>query len=240
MRVTKIMNLIILLSIPGFIFAGTGPRAKVDKDSHDYGRIMYGETVTEEFVITNTGDETLVIEKIKSSCDCTRALKGSSEVPPNGKTKIVAAFDTTGLKPGRTKREIIVHTNDPQNPAIKLTLLADVVREIIVDPPTLALRLPEEAAGALFSLKVTNLSDKPCSIKGLQVPEGEVEASMSPQQSVIEPRRTQELAITVRLPHDPQRNYYLGRMVLLTDHARESEIDVRFLIHRQKEHDNKK
>jgi hypothetical protein len=235
MGLMKVSKLLIVMVLPVLVFAGTGPRASFDKDGHDYGRVMYGETVTEEFILTNTGDETLVIEKIKSSCDCTRAVKGSSEIPPNGNTKIVAAFDTTGLKPGRTKREIIVQTNDPQTPLTKLTLLAEVVRELTVDPPSLALRLPEEAAGATFSLKIKNLADKPCTVKGLQVPEGEIEAGMQPQVLVVEPHATEELNITVKLPNEPDRNYYMGRMVLLTDHARESAIDVRFLIHREKE-----
>ncbi|MEJ2717374.1 MAG: DUF1573 domain-containing protein [Deltaproteobacteria bacterium] len=89
MRPTKAGLLVVLLILPLMVYAATGPRISFDKETHDYGDVQYGDTVTEEFDFTNTGDKTLVIDKLRATCGCTKAIKGSSEVPPGGKSSIV-------------------------------------------------------------------------------------------------------------------------------------------------------
>lgn len=230
MRMRSLIALIVLASLPLMAAAAEGPRISFDKYRHDYGKVLSGDTVTEEFTFTNTGDETLIIEKLRSSCGCTKAVKGSREVPPNGKSKIVAAFDTTGLRPGRKSKTIFVHTNDPKNRLVKLTLLADVVREVHVDPPSLAKQLPKFVDQVDFPMKIRNSSKKVCKIKGVKVPKNGLRAYVNPATVVVEPGATVPFDLVLRLKKQPDRHYYMGKLLLVIDHPKEPEIEVRYLI----------
>ena len=230
MRIRSLITFLLLVSLSSVAVAGEGPRISFEKYAHDYGRVLSGNTVTEEFSFTNTGDETLIIEKLRSSCGCTKAVKGSREVPPNGKSTIVAAFDTTGLRPGRKSKTIYVHTNDPKNKIVKLKLLADVVREIHVDPPTLAKQLPKFVDHVEFPMKIRNSSKKACKIIGVKVPPDGVTASIKPGNIVVEPGATVPFDLVLNLKKESGRHYYMGKLLLVIDHEREPEIEVRYLI----------
>ena len=210
MRIRSLITFLLLVSLSSVAVAGEGPRISFEKYAHDYGRVLSGNTVTEEFSFTNTGDETLIIEKLRSSCGCTKAVKGSREVPPNGKSTIVAAFDTTGLRPGRKSKTIYVHTNDPKNKIVKLKLLADVVREIHVDPPTLAKQLPKFVDHVEFPMKIRNSSKKACKIIGVKVPPDGVTASIKPGNIVVEPGATVPFDLVLNLKKESGRHLLYG------------------------------
>ncbi|HMK36861.1 MAG TPA: DUF1573 domain-containing protein [Desulfomonilaceae bacterium] len=229
MRILRmVLFLILTVTVPSV--AAHGPNISFDKEEHDYGKVSYGDTVTDEFVLTNTGDQTLVIDKLESSCGCTKAVKGSSEVPPNGHTKIVAEFDTTGLKAGKKQKTVSVYSNDPQRPVVKLTLLADVVRDVNVEPPTLATTLGQYSETVSFPLKITNSSDKPVTVQKLMNLPGTAPGVLQPGRIVVAPHSTVPFHIVVGLKEEPGRLYWVGRYHLLTDHPREKEIDIRYLV----------
>ncbi|MFT6678754.1 MAG: hypothetical protein ACJAZG_001427, partial [Granulosicoccus sp.] len=48
-----------------------GPQISLDKDVHDYGEIEKGGEPYCEFLITNDGNEPLIISNAKGSCGCT-------------------------------------------------------------------------------------------------------------------------------------------------------------------------
>ncbi|MDQ7781348.1 MAG: DUF1573 domain-containing protein [Desulfomonilaceae bacterium] len=219
---------LIILSVSGFAVAG--PKISFEKESHDYGRVLSGETVTEEFTLTNIGDETLIVEKLRSSCGCTKAVKGSREVPPNGKTKIVAAFDTTGFSPGRKIQTVYVHTNDPNTPVAKLKLLADIVREITVEPSSIAKQLPAFVDTVTIPMKIGNSSKKPCTVKGVKFPKDGLSARLKPASIVVDPDSTVPFELEMNLTKEPGRHYYMGKLLLVIDHPREPEIEIRYLI----------
>lgn len=201
-----------------------------DSETHDFGKVLYGETVKHAFIVTNVGDQTLRIEKIQATCGCTRTIKGDSEIPPRGKTTIEAEFDTTGLRPGRKEKSIYVHSNDPVRPMVRLSLLADLVRDINVEPPSLARQLSKLENKVAFRMKLENFSDKPYSITGIKSPAGSLSASLEPQVVRAAPGSTTSFKLVLNLGGDQDRFYYMGRLLLETDHPREHEIELRYLI----------
>jgi hypothetical protein len=50
-----------------------GPKISTQQASYDFGSIPAGEKVSHDFIIYNTGDDTLVINDVRASCGCTAA-----------------------------------------------------------------------------------------------------------------------------------------------------------------------
>jgi hypothetical protein len=230
MPVRRMMVLLVLLTLSAVTAAWSGPKIIFDKKTHDYGKVRYGDKVTEEFTFSNAGDETLIIEQLRATCGCTKAIQGSREIPRNGKSKIVAEFDTSDLRPGMKKKSIFVHSNDPDSPVVKLVLLADVVRDVNLSPPSLAKKLSEFVDTVTFPVKITNSSDKAVSVTGLHSSAPDVKAALEPQTFTVESKGTAHFEVKVKLEKEPGRSFYMGRLQISTNHPRENEIELGYLI----------
>jgi hypothetical protein len=234
MRLLAIALLTCFLICPYGSFAAAGPRISFEKETHDYGKVFYGDSVTYEFVVINTGDNTLIIQRLEPSCGCVETVKGSTEIAPKGTSKIAVAFDTKGLKPGRKKQTVHVYSNDPTKPSTKITLYADVVREIVVDPLSLNKKLKNGVKKVSFPLKITNTSSKICTVTGIRSQGNDPKAELMPSTIVLEPRAIVPFSIEIELPSKSDRHIYMGRLTLLTDHPREKEIEISYLIQSDK------
>lgn len=212
--------------------AKTGGKITFDATSHDFGKVLYGDKVTYVFVVTNSGDETLTISKVAVTCGCTRVLKWSEEIAPKSKGEIVIEFDTEGQRSGKKEQHAYVHSSDPTSPenGFKLTLLGDVVRELEVDPPTFARKLQKFEETLTVPFKITNSSDTPRAITGIRSTEGRVAANLEPEKLTVPPNTTVPFNMILHLKQNRQQPLYLGKILLETDHPREKQIDVRFLI----------
>lgn len=218
------------LLIPALAMAGQGPRIVFDRIVHDYGKIRYGETVTEDFTFTNVGDETLVIEKLRTSCGCTTTNKGSTKIPPGGKSTITVAFDTVGLRAGVKKQTVDVHSNDPKTPVLQLTVRAEVVRDLTVDPPTVAKELSGFTDTVSFPVQVNNNSNEDVTVKGVKSQTEGVMALLQPEQVVARAGARTSFTLVLKPQKEAERHYYLGKVSLLTDHPRETEAEIRYLL----------
>lgn len=91
---------------------------------YDFGKVKEGDTVKHVFKVKNTGEEPLMIFKVKGSCDCMAAFYSEEPIMPNKEGEIHAYFKTIGRK-GPQKRTLNVQTNT--EPAeIELTLSGDI------------------------------------------------------------------------------------------------------------------
>lgn len=137
-------------STPSEITASQNAKVSVDQKAFDWGKInMQNGNVNKTFVIKNTGTETLKLNKVKTSCHCTKAqiiINGTAspsfgmntvspwvgEVAPGSETQLNVVFDPAyhgvgGLGP--VTRYVSVQTNDASNPNLEFTLTANVVKE---------------------------------------------------------------------------------------------------------------
>ncbi len=229
MRIGCIVGLLLTLTLVAG-FAAAGPKITFDKESHHYGKVLYGDTVTEEFPFTNTGNGTLIIEDLKSSCGCTKAVKGSREIPPKGTSKIIAAFDTNGLRAGAKLKTIFVHSNDSQRPVVKLIIRADVVKELNVEPPSIAKQLKGFTEEISVPMKLINSSAKAYKVTGFQGDPVGLTVRMKPASFEVPPESTVPFTVTLVPGKSPSQVYYMGKFQLLTNHPKEAEMEVRYLI----------
>ncbi len=83
--------------------------------SHDFGKIMEGDTFEHEFKFYNASQIPVVISNVKASCGCTKTTYPKEPILPGENGTIGVTFDSKG-KLGRQKPFMSVVTNG--NPSI--------------------------------------------------------------------------------------------------------------------------
>jgi hypothetical protein len=102
------------------------PRLIIEKPEHDFGEIAQGRSVTNKFVISNTGKTDLNIRQTKASCGCTASKPEKSTLKPGESSTIKVTFDSEG-RSGEQSKTIFVFSNDPVNPTQKMVINCIVV-----------------------------------------------------------------------------------------------------------------
>lgn len=76
-----------------------GPVISVDKEVHDYGTIDQGGNGKCVFVVTNTGNQPLIISLCKGSCGCTVPACPKEPIAPGASAEITVQYDTKRVGP---------------------------------------------------------------------------------------------------------------------------------------------
>jgi hypothetical protein len=106
--------------------SGTGQsKIKFKETAWNFGKVKQGEVLSHEFVFTNEGDATLVIQKVSTSCGCTAALVSADKIPPGKEGRIEIKFDTRGYG-GPVNKLVYVDSNDPGESHRQLEVAADI------------------------------------------------------------------------------------------------------------------
>ncbi len=103
-----------------------GPVAKLDKMSIDFGNIEKGIPKTADFILTNDGNEPLIIASAVASCGCTN-LKYDKEPILPGKTSTISAT-YNAVAPGPFMKSITLKTN-AGDPSVVLQIKGTVVEK---------------------------------------------------------------------------------------------------------------
>jgi hypothetical protein len=96
-------------------------QVQFSQTKYDFGKVKEGDTVRHVFRLKNTGQEPLMIFKVKGSCDCLAAFYSEKPILPDQEGEIQAFFKTIGRK-GHQSRTLYVQTNtDPSETVLTLT-----------------------------------------------------------------------------------------------------------------------
>lgn len=76
----------------------------------EYGSIMQGDVIVEDFEFKNTGNKDLYILETKTSCGCTVPSYSDKAIKPGEKGVITVKFDSDG-KSNLQEKKIKVYTN---------------------------------------------------------------------------------------------------------------------------------
>ncbi len=93
---------------------GTGPMIQVDKEVHDYGTLPQGANGECTFVVTNIGDQPLILTNCKGSCGCTVPKCDTEPIKPGGKSTITVRYDTKRVGP--INKSVTVSSNATNTP----------------------------------------------------------------------------------------------------------------------------
>ncbi len=109
------------------LLAQAQPKADFDKTLHEFGPILWKKPVTVNYVITNKGDQPLVISNVTVSCGCT-VVDWTKEPILSGKSgTIKATFDAKML--GHFRKSVGVYCNASPKP-IYLIMQGEVATSI--------------------------------------------------------------------------------------------------------------
>ena len=110
----------------------SGPQLVFVTRRHDFGQIWDVDVQSCSFSFVNRGDMELVIEQVKPGCGCTTTtLRETRFLPGEGDT-IEVSFAPQGT--GRQAKRITVLSNTVDQPVQVLTLIADIMPFITIEP----------------------------------------------------------------------------------------------------------
>lgn len=85
----------------------------VDRMEHDFGKIPDTAPVETSFVITNDGDEPLLITNAQGSCGCTVPEYPKDPIPPGESRDMKVSFNPTGKEGVNNKTVTITANTEP-------------------------------------------------------------------------------------------------------------------------------
>ncbi|WP_299247688.1 DUF1573 domain-containing protein [uncultured Cytophaga sp.] len=123
--------LILAFVFTSVFYSNAQADVKFKELAHDFGHVQAGtDTLWYGFSFTNTGNEPLQINDVKTSCDCTLAEWPKNAIQP-GRTAIIRGGFKIVDKSGSFQKNIIIITNT--SPA---TTILSIKGEIIEDGNT--------------------------------------------------------------------------------------------------------
>lgn len=148
--------------LPLSVFA-EGPKLDIPNTEFHFGSIFQGEKVEHAFSFRNTGDEPLLIEKVKSSCGCTAALVSEKELAPGAEGEVRATFDSTRFS-GNVVKTVYLYSNDPVRNLVQFHIRGEVKQEIELSTRSLTIG-PVPAGGRVTAqVSLTNKSEAPLTV----------------------------------------------------------------------------
>jgi rhodanese-related sulfurtransferase len=104
-----------------------GPRLEVVEEPWDFGEISEGDKEEKTFYIKNSGDETLVLDKVRSCCGYMVMDVLTWELEPGTKSGIKLISDTSRKDPGKDEKKITIISNDQSSPEIKIPVFSTII-----------------------------------------------------------------------------------------------------------------
>jgi len=116
------------------------PKIQFETNFFDFGKTTAVETLSGTFKFKNVGDGVLKVDPPQASCECTEPKVVPDTLAPgeSGEVRFTVKLD----RPLNGQRMIMVHSNDPKNPNVPLTLQLDYTPLYEFSPKTLVLILP--------------------------------------------------------------------------------------------------
>ncbi|MGE5341657.1 MAG: DUF1573 domain-containing protein [Candidatus Omnitrophota bacterium] len=115
----RLLILVLISCLSVSVFAKI--EMKFEKTIVDFGEAVSDQVMTIEFKFENTGDETLTIGNISTSCGCTLATLEKKVYNPGEKGTLQVKFDPKTIN-GPVTRAITVNSNDSANPSLHLEI----------------------------------------------------------------------------------------------------------------------
>ncbi|MBU2222371.1 MAG: DUF1573 domain-containing protein [Candidatus Omnitrophota bacterium] len=130
-RIFAVLILVLLsLTSPNCFAAGnnlTGEAALDELYIWDFGTVKQGVELKHDFNLTNDSGKVLNIKNVNTSCGCTGSKADKNKLQAGESTRIEVIFKTKGYS-GAIQQFVYVNTDNPDNPILRFTIKAEVVK----------------------------------------------------------------------------------------------------------------
>lgn len=113
--------------------AANGPRIAFANPVFEFGTINAGKTFEHRYWFTNTGDQTLEITNVHSTCGCTTLDGWPRKLEAGESGAIGIKFNSTKVV-GNVQKAVVVYSTDTLHPITELTVKGRVGRPIEFNP----------------------------------------------------------------------------------------------------------
>jgi hypothetical protein len=126
----------------------SGPRIQFNTENYDFGKVLAGDTVKYSFIVTNSGDDTLEVRDVRTTCACAVVSEDAGEagpakrgwtphkVPPGQTCRIHVEITTDHSAALPIAKLVTVASNDKTRPSVNLQIHGQVWLPIEVSPAT--------------------------------------------------------------------------------------------------------
>jgi hypothetical protein len=187
--------------------AWAAPAVSVPQPDHDFGTIYQGEQVRHTFMFSNSGKDTLVVEKVSSSCGCTAALASAKTLAPGASSEVQATFDSTRFR-GEISKTVYLYTNDPAQPVVQMHLKGNVQEELTIDPQQVQFGTVSSKRTVKSTVNLINQGKREVSLAGLETTTPELTARFSAEVIPAGGKVAVELTLTPK-PGQPRFSGYV-------------------------------
>lgn len=198
-RFVMVFFMAMALAVMAAFQAHAAAKISVTPESHDFGVIESGDTVTVRFAVVNEGDVELVIKDINTSCGCTAVITSAKNIVPGGRAEVEAVFDSAGHT-GKVSKTVTIVSNDPQQPRKDLTITGTVTDkaggELIVTPHSLNTGNMAPGASKLYMYELHNGGVADLTISQIETTQGVSVQITVPY--VINPGETKDIRFALR------------------------------------------
>lgn len=97
-----------------------GPQISFNEVEKDFGMILHGERVFHRFNFINTGNETLIVTGVSSSCGCTVADYSKSPIQPGADGYVEVTFDSQNRQGFQEKTVTVLSNCEPNRTELKI------------------------------------------------------------------------------------------------------------------------
>lgn len=130
------------------------PQIEFGIQEYHFGRIDDITARTCQFDFKNAGEGILVISNVKKTCGCTEVKLEKNEYLPGETGTIQMTFHGKDMR-GKQHKQILVESNDPDNPAIPLKFTAEVIPAVDIQPQIVRIGLVPYKKGVFEDATIT-------------------------------------------------------------------------------------
>lgn len=113
------------------------PRIQFAEYLYDFGESHQKTEISCDYFYQNVGNAPLVVERVKSSCECITSFAEAQSLMPGDKEKLKISYNPS--RGGFQTQEIEVYSNDPRRPVTVLTVMGFIKAAPQAKPSRLAI-----------------------------------------------------------------------------------------------------
>jgi len=105
-------------------------QAQIEAETYlwDFGQVRNDQTLEKTIIIRNVGAASLEVKTVFTSCGCVQAEIVPKNIAPREQAELKIIYSPQGQPEGPDSKDIYIFSNDPENPQVKISIQAEVIK----------------------------------------------------------------------------------------------------------------